>query len=193
MIAFTWMTNKKRLIKPLSLFSLIRHVFVHNGCVHFSSSLKSDKEVKKSSGRSVGSSQDGGHLTTEWAPTMVVSSGLEEQEQDKSGQLGSTLDNTDVSIFLDIMVVFVNSTNTSTNIETTVLSTPRQLFDTFCGCVLAIRPCSKPTTVILSALVWWAPPSLFDSCNNCRKLNYSFSLSRYPRATMGGVLTVSLL
>ena len=84
---------------------------------------------------------------------MVVSSGLEEQEQDKSGQLGSTLDNTDVSIFLDIMVVFVNSTNTSTNIETTVLSTPRQLFDTFCGCVLAIRPCSKPATVILSAII----------------------------------------
>ena len=54
---------------------------------------------------------------------MVVSSGLEEQEQDKSGQIGSTLDSTDVSIFLDIMVVFVNSTNTSTNIETTVLST----------------------------------------------------------------------
>ena len=86
---------------------------------------------------------------------MVVSSGLEEQEQDKSGQIGSTLDSTAVSIFVDIMVVFVNSTNTSTNIiETTVLSTPLQLFDTFCGCVLAIRPCSKPTTVILSALVW---------------------------------------
>ena len=68
---------------------------------------------------------------------MVVSSGLEEQEQDKSGQIGSTLDSTAVSIFVDIMVVFVNSTNTSTNIETTVLSTPLQLFDTFCGCVLA--------------------------------------------------------
>ena len=68
---------------------------------------------------------------------MVVSSGLEEQEQDKSGQLGSTLDSTDVSIFLDIMVVFVNLTNTSTNIETTVLSAPLQLFDTFCRCVLA--------------------------------------------------------
>ena len=86
---------------------------------------------------------------------MVVSSGLEEQEQDKSGQIGSTLDSTAVSIFVDIMVVFVNSTNTSTNIiETTVLSSPLQLFDTFCGCVLATRPCSKPTTVILSALVW---------------------------------------
>ena len=68
---------------------------------------------------------------------MVVSSGLEEQEQDKSGQIGSTLDSTDVSIFLDIMVVFVNSTNTSTNIETTVLSAPLQLFYTFCRCVLA--------------------------------------------------------
>ena len=76
MIAFTWMTNKKRLIKPVSFFSLIRLVCVHNTCVHFSSSLKSDKEVKKSRGRSGGSSQDGGHLTTEWAPTMVVSSGL---------------------------------------------------------------------------------------------------------------------
>ena len=68
---------------------------------------------------------------------MVVSSGLEEQEQDKSGQIGSTLDSTDVSIFVDIMVVFVNSTNTSTNIETTMLSIPLQLFDTFSGCVLA--------------------------------------------------------
>ena len=59
------MTNKKRMIKPVSFFSLIRLVFVHSACVHFSSSLKSDKEVKKSSGRSGGSSHDGGHLTTE--------------------------------------------------------------------------------------------------------------------------------
>ena len=43
---------------------------------------------------------------------MVVSSGLEEQEQDKSGQIGSTLDSTAVSIFVDIIVKFVNSTNT---------------------------------------------------------------------------------
>ena len=61
---------------------------------------------------------------------MVVSSGLEEQEQDKSGQIGSTLDSTDVSIFVIVLVELTytglidkyNSTNITTNIERAALS-----------------------------------------------------------------------